>query len=187
MIALASYTLRAWTEENHEDLLLSNFQKSTEQRNMAESSFAALEETKNAVMGDLDLAFKVATTPRVSLGAHTPTRRIPLLQNIRHLLRIDLSAIDLFPPEVSPAAQEVPLLFLQGVLTYHRELASRLDCLLQIHDPLRQKRIRKLVGSRQEIESVLEALEDKIEDLEIATSLEVHTAIERLIDEAKAP
>jgi hypothetical protein len=78
-------------------------------------------------------------------------------------------------------------LFLKRVLTYHREIAAELDRLLQINDPLRRKRIRTIVGRHDEIESVLEALEDKIEDLEIATSPEVHAAIERLIDEAKAP
>jgi hypothetical protein len=78
-------------------------------------------------------------------------------------------------------------LFLKGVLTYYREIAAKLDRLLQINEPLQRKRIRKLVGTHDEIESVLEALEDKIEDLEIATSPEVHAAIERLIDEAKAP
>ena len=62
-----------------------------------------------------------------------------------------------------------------------------LDRLLQVKDPLRRKRIPRLVGRRDEIESVLEALEDTIEDLEIATSPEVHAAIEQLIDEAKAP
>jgi hypothetical protein len=154
---------------------------------MAGSSVAVLEETKNTVMGDLDLAVKVATTPRASLGAYTAAGRIPLLAHIRQLLRIDLSAIDVSPPEDLPAAKQLPLLFLKGVLTYHREIAAQLDRLLQMHDPLQRKRIRKLVGSRHEIESVLEALEDKIEDLEIATSPEVHAAIERLIDEAKAP
>jgi hypothetical protein len=158
-----------------------------EQRTMARSGLAELEETKNAVMGDLDLALKVATTPRVSLGAPTAGGRIPLLAHIRQLLRIDVSAIDVSPAGASPAAKQVPLLFLKGVLTYHREIAAHLDRLLQINDPLQRKRLHKLVGSRHEIESVLEALEDKIEDLEIATSPEVHAAIERLIDEAKAP
>jgi hypothetical protein len=158
-----------------------------EQRTMAGSGLAVLEETKNAVMGDLDLALKVATTPRGSLSAHTAGGRISLLAHIRQLLRIDLSAIDLSPAEASPAAKQVPFLFLKGVLTYHREIAAHLDRLLQIHDPLQRKRIHKLVGSRHEIESVLGALEDKIEDLEIATSPEVHAAIEWLIDEAKAP
>ena len=154
---------------------------------MAGSGLAELEEMKNAVMGDLDLALKVATTPRVSRGAHTTGRRIPLLAHIRQLLRIDLSAIDLSPTGDLSAAKQAPLLFLKAVLTYHREVAAQLDRLLQINDPLQRTRIDKLVGSRHEMESVLEALEDKIEDLEIATSPEVHAAIERLIDEAKAP
>jgi hypothetical protein len=158
-----------------------------EQRSMAGASFAVLEETKNAVMGDLDLAVKAATTPRVALGAYTAEGRIPLLAHIRQLLRIDLSAIDVSPTEDLLAAQQLPLLFLKGVLTYHREIAAQLDRLLLMNDPLQRKRIRKFVGSLQEIESALEALEDKIEDLKIATSPEVHAAIERLIDEAKAP
>jgi hypothetical protein len=179
MITLVGYTPSVRTQGTKNDLL-------TEQRSMAESSFAVLEETKNAVMGDLDLAVKVATTPRVSLGAYTAASRIPLLANIRRLLRIDLSAIDSSPEDL-PAAKELPPLFLKAVLIYYREIAAKLDRLLQIRDPLQRNRIRKLVGSRQEIESVLEALEDKIEDLEIATNPEVHTAIERLIDEAKTP
>jgi uncharacterized protein YeaO (DUF488 family) len=155
---------------------------------MVEPSLATLEEKKSAVMGELNLALKAATTPRVSLGAYTAGERIPLLANIRLLLRIDLSAIDLSAAEpFRQSFEHIRLLFLKGVLTYYRELAAKLDRLLQIKDPLQRKRIRKLVGSRDEIESVLEALEDKIEDLEIATSPEVHAAIERLIDEAKAP
>jgi hypothetical protein len=147
---------------------------------MVGSSLAALEEKKNAVMGELDLALKVGTTPRVPLDTYTATDRSPLLANIRQLLRIDLSAIDLSDPD------QLLLSFLKGALAYHREIAAKLDRLLQINDPLQRKRIRKLVGSRQEIESVLEALEDKIEDLEIATNPEVHAAIERLIDESTA-
>ena len=153
---------------------------------MSRVSLTELEEQKNAVMADLALAFKVATTPRVSLGAHTADKRIPLLAHIRQLLRTDLSAIDLSQDEEFPAAKEVLLLFLKALLAYHREIATQVDRLLQIKDPLQRKRIRKLVGSRDEIESVLEALEDQIEDLEIATSPEVRAAIERLIDEAKA-
>jgi hypothetical protein len=154
---------------------------------MAEPSVAMLEEQKNVVMGELDFALQAATTPRASLDAHKASKRRPLLALIRQLLRIDLSALDLSAAGDLPAAKEASLLFLKGVLTYHREIAAELDRLLQIHDPLRRKRIRTIVGRRDEIESVLEALEDKIEDLEIATSPEVHAAIERLIDEAKAP
>jgi hypothetical protein len=156
-------------------------------RHMPEASLATLEEKKNVVMDELNLALKAATTPRVSLGAYTAGEHIPLLANIQQLLRIDLSAIDLSATDGFPAAKRVSLLFLKGVLTYYRELAAKLDRLLQIKDPLQRKRIRKLVGSRDEIETVLEALEDKIEDLEIATNPEVHAAIERLINEAKAP
>jgi hypothetical protein len=158
-----------------------------EQRSMTVSILAALEEQKSAVMGELDLALQIATTPRVSLGAYTAGDRIPLLANVRQLLRLDLSTLDLFPAEDLPASKQLHLSFLKGVLTYHREIAAKLDHLLQIRDPLQRKRIRKLIGSRNEIESVLEALEDKIEDLEIATNPEVHAAVERLIDEAKVP
>jgi hypothetical protein len=154
---------------------------------MGDSNLAVLEETKNAVIGDLDLTFKVATTPSISLGTYTAAGRIHLLANIRRLLRLDLSDVDIAPAEDAHPAKQLTLVFLTGVLAYHREIAAKLDRLLQIHDPLQQKRIRKLVGSRQAIESVLEALEDKIEDLEIATSPEVHATIEQLIDEAKAP
>jgi hypothetical protein len=156
-------------------------------RHMAVASFAALEETKNAVMGDLNRAFRAATTPRAPRGTSTAAGRIPLLAHIRELLRVDLSAIDVSPTEDVPTAREFFPIFLNAVLNYHREIAAQLDRLLQINDPLQRKRLRKLIGSRQEIESVLEALEDKIEDLEIATSPEVYAAIERLIDEAKAP
>jgi hypothetical protein len=155
---------------------------------MAGLTLAMLEEKKNAVVGELNLALKAARTPRVSLGSYTAGKRIPLLGNIRQLLRIDLSAIDL--PAAEPfrqSSEQIRLLFLKGVLTYYRELAAKLDRLLQIKDPLQRKRIRDLVGTRDAIESVLEALEDKIEDLEIATSPEVHTAIKQLIDEAKSP
>jgi hypothetical protein len=150
---------------------------------MAEPSLATLEEQKNAVLGELRFVLKAATTPRVPIGAYRAAehRRLALLDLIRQLIRIGLSAIDL------SAAEQLPLLFLKGVLTYYREIAAMLDRLLQVKDPLQRKRIRKLVGRRDEIESVLEALEDKIEDLEIATSPEVHAAIEQLIDEAKAP
>jgi hypothetical protein len=153
---------------------------------MAGASLAVLEETKNAVMGDLTLALKAATTPRLSLGPYTAAGRIPLLANIRQLLRIDISAIDIFPAGASPEETQLTFLFLEGLLAYHREIAAKLDRLLQINDPLQRKRIQKLIGNRHEIESVLEALEDKIEDLEIATNPEVRTAIERLIDDAKA-
>jgi hypothetical protein len=141
---------------------------------MAESSLVTWEEKKNVVTGELHLALEAATAPRAR------SRRIPLLANIRQLLRIDLSAIDLSAGEPLP-------MFLKAVLGYHREIAAQLDRLLQVQDPLQRKRIRKLVGTREEITSVLEALEDKIEDLEIAISPEVHAAIEQLIDEAKAP
>jgi hypothetical protein len=154
---------------------------------MAELSLAKIEEQKNVVMGELRFAFQAATTPRTILDAHKGSKRLPLLAHIRQLLRIDLSALDLSAAGDFPAAKEVALLFLKRVLTYHREIAAELDRLLQINDPLRRKRIRTIVGRHDEIESVLEALEDKIEDLEIATSPEVHAAIERLIDEAKAP
>jgi len=155
---------------------------------MAGSSLAVLEETKKVVMGDLDLAFKVATSPKASLGADTATHRLPLLAHIRQLLRIDLSTIDLSADEpFRESVEQIRLLFLKGALTYYRDLAAKLDHFLQIRNPLQRKRIRKLLGSRDEIESVLEALEDKIEDLEIATSPEVQDALERLIDEAKAP
>jgi hypothetical protein len=153
---------------------------------MAGPNLATLEEQKNAVTGELNFALKAVTTPRFSLGTDTAGKRIPLLASIRQLLRIDLSAIDLSAGEDFPIAKKVTLLFLKGLLTYHRELAAKLDQILQINDPLQRKRIRKLLGTRDEIESVLEALEDKIEDLEIATSPEVYEAIERLIDEAKA-
>jgi hypothetical protein len=155
---------------------------------MAGPSLATLEEQKNAVTGELNLALKAVTTPIVSLGAYTAGKRIPLLAHIRQLLRIDLSAIDLSAAEpFRQPLEHIRLLFLKGVLTYYRELAAKLDRLLQIKDPLQRKRIRDLVGTRDAIESVLEALEDKIEDLEIATSPEVHTAIKQLIDEAKSP
>jgi hypothetical protein len=133
-------------------------------------------------MGELRYALK-ATTPRVSIDANKVGEHLrpALMDTIRQMMRIDLSAIDL------SAGEQLPLLFLNGVLTYHREIAAMLDRLLQVKDPLQRKRIRKLVGRRDEIESVLETIEDKIEDLEIATSPEVHAAIERLIDEAKAP
>lgn len=154
---------------------------------MVGPSLAALEETKNAVMGELDLALKVGTAPRVPSGTRTAPDRSPLLAYIRELLRIDLSAIDLSPAEDLPAAQQLSLSLLKTVLTNHREIAAKLDYLLQIRDPLQRKRIHKIIGSHAEIEAVLEALEDKIEDLEIATNPEVHAAIERLIHEAKAP
>jgi hypothetical protein len=154
---------------------------------MADSSLAMLEETKNAVMGELDLALKVATTPRASLGTYTATGRIPTLAHIRQLLRVDASAIDVSGKDFPAAYRELPLNFLKLVLEYHREIAAKLDRLLQVRDPLQRKRIYRLVGSRDEIESVLEALEDKIEDLEIATDPEVRAGIEQLIDETKAP
>ena len=59
-------------------------QRSMEQTSMPGSSLAVLEETKNLVMGELDLALKVATAPQVSLGQDTATRRLPLLAYIRH-------------------------------------------------------------------------------------------------------
>jgi hypothetical protein len=158
-----------------------------EQRSMAGSSLSVLEETKNMVMADLDLTLKAVRTLQVSRGTHAATRRTPLLAHIRQLLRIDLSTIDLSPTQDAHGRAQLLLMFLKGVLTYHREVAAHLERFLQINDPLRRNRIHKLIGSRQEIETVLEALEDKIEDLEIATSPEVHAAIERLIDEAKAP
>jgi hypothetical protein len=154
---------------------------------MARSSLAELEETKNAVMGELDVVFKIGTPLRFPPDTYTATDRSPLLSHIRQLLRIDLSAIDLSTSEGSPADKQLSLAFLKTVLTYHREIATKLDHLLQIRDPLQRKRIRKIIGSPSEIEAVLEALEDKIEDLEIATNPEVHAAIEQLIDEAKAP
>ena len=154
---------------------------------MPGSSLAVLEETKNLVMGELDLALKVATAPQVSLGQDTATRRLSLLASIRQMLGIDLSTIDFSQTGGFPAAKEAAIVFLKAVLAYHREIAAVLERLLRIKDPLRRNRIRKLIGPHNEIESVLEALEDKIEDLEIATSSEVQTAIDRLIDEAKTP
>jgi len=152
---------------------------------MEGSNLAVLEETKNVVMGDLDLALKVAMAPHVSRSEYTAARRLPLLAHIRQLLQIDCSTIDFSQTGGFPAAKETAIVFLKAVLAYHREISAELERLLQIKDPLRRNRIRKLIGPYNEIESVLEALEDKIEDLEIATSSEVQTAINRLIDEAK--
>jgi hypothetical protein len=150
-------------------------------RHMPEPSLTALEEKTNIVLGGLRLVVAATTGPRGSIRAYKAVERLRLLACIRQLLRIDLSAIDL------SAAEQLSLVFLRGVLTYYREIATSLDRLLQVEDPRQRKRIRKLVGTREAIESVLETLEDKIEDLEIATSPEVCTAIEQLIDEAKSP
>lgn len=127
---------------------------------MPESSLEVLEEIKNLVMGDLDLALKVITAPR----------HLPLLASIRQMLRRDLSTISR-----------------SSTLHDYREIADQLDRMLQMNDPLRRARLCELIGPRHEIEAVLEALEEMIEDLEIATSPQVHAAIERLIDEAKTP
>jgi hypothetical protein len=152
---------------------------------MPEPTLATFEGKSNIVIGGLGLVLAATTAPRVSTNEYKTVERLRLLALVRQLLRIDLS--DFPPADDFPAVTQVPQLFLKGVLTYYREIAAKLDRLLQINEPLQRKRIRKLVGTHDEIESVLEALEDKIEDLEIATSPEVHAAIERLIDEAKAP
>jgi hypothetical protein len=154
---------------------------------MAGSSLAVLEEKKNLVRGELDLARKVVTTPRAALGADRVVGRIPLLEHVRQLLRIDFSEVDLFQDHGLPAAKEVLLLTVKALLAFHRNVAVELDRLVQTKDSLERRRIQRFIGSRQEIESLLEAVEDRIEDLEIATSPEVHAALERLIDEAKAP
>jgi hypothetical protein len=146
-----------------------------------EPTLTALEEKTNIVIGGLHLVLAATTAPRKSIGAYKAVEHLRLLALIRQLMRIDLSAIDV------SAAEQLPQLFLKGALTYYREIAAFLDRLLQVEDPRQRKRIRDLVGTRNAIKSVLEALEDKIEDLEIATSPEVRTAIEQLIDEVKAP
>jgi hypothetical protein len=145
-----------------------------------------LEGQSKIVIGGLGLVLAATTAPRASIGVYKTVEGLRFLALIRQLLRIDLSAIDPAPGDF-PGTEQLSMSFLKGVLTYYREMAAMLDRLLQINDPLKRKRIRKLVGTHDEIVSVLEALEDKIEDLEIATSPEVHAAIERLIDEAKAP
>jgi hypothetical protein len=152
---------------------------------MPEPTLTTFEGKSNIVIGGLGLVLAATTAPRASISVYKTVERLRLVALIRQLLRIDLS--DFPAADDFPAATQVPLLFLKRVLTYYREIAAMLDRLLQIDDPLQRKRIRKLVGTHDELESVLEALEDKIEDLEIATSPEVHAAIERLIDEAKAP
>ena len=160
---------------------------------MVQLSLETIEEHKNTVMGELRLVLGATTPPKVPMGDSRAVelRRLPLLDQIRQLLRIDLSAIDLSAagddPAIKQTVQQTAMLFLKAVLKYYRELAAKLDRLLQIQDPLQRQRIRKLVGRRDAIESVLDALEDKIEDLEIATSPEVYAAIEQLIDEAKSP
>ena len=142
-----------------------------------------LEEQTNAVMGELHLVLKAATTPKVPVGAHRAAEphRLALLDSIRQLLRMDLSAIEVSAadevPAVEQAAQQAALSFLKGVLTYYRELAAMLDRLLQADAPWQRRRIRKLVGRRDEVASVLKALKDKIEDLEIATSPEVRATV----------
>jgi hypothetical protein len=148
---------------------------------MAALNLATFAEHQQTITDGLRMAEEIATTPRGAIGAARTGTRMPLLTNIRELLRIDLSASDV------SADDPLVLSFLKGVLAYDREMATRLTRLLQVTDPLLRARLRKLVGTREEIESVLEALEDTIEDLEIATSPEVHAAIEQLIDEAKAP
>ena len=143
---------------------------------MPESILTTLEGKTNVFIGGLRLALAAATAPRVPIGAYKAAEdlRPSLLPNIRQLVRIDLSAVQ------EPWS-------LKAVLTYSREIAGILDRLVQVEDLRQCKRIRYLVGTREAIESVLKTLEDKIEDLEIATSPEVRAALEQLIDEAKAP
>jgi hypothetical protein len=148
---------------------------------MAALNLATFAAHQHTITDEPRMAEEIATTPRGITGAARTGTRMPLLTNIRELLRIDLSASDMSPDD--PLFRSC----LQGVLAYHREMAAKLDRLLQVTDPLQRTRLRKLVGPREEIKSVLEALEDTIEDLEIATNPEAHAAIKQLIDEAKAP
>jgi hypothetical protein len=115
----------------------------------------------------------VATTPRAAIPAYKAAQQLRLspLKNLRQLARIDLFAVE--EPWV-----------LKALLAHYREMATLLDRLLQVGDRRQRKCSRDLVGPPHAIKSVLEAIEDKIENLEIATSPEVNAAIEELIDEA---
>jgi hypothetical protein len=152
---------------------------------MPELTLAAVEETKNIINEGLDLVLAATTAPQRSTGAYKAAKRIPFLARIREMLRVDLSEVELSGPD--QRVNQIILNMLKSWLEVHRNVAAKLEHLLQVKDPGQRKRIRDLVGSRGAIESVLEAVEDRIEDLEIATNPEVRAAIEQLIDEAKAP
>jgi alkanesulfonate monooxygenase SsuD/methylene tetrahydromethanopterin reductase-like flavin-dependent oxidoreductase (luciferase family) len=139
---------------------------------MRGESISRLEPKTHMALGGLHLFVGAATAPRANVRAMAVVRVIApdLLADVRELARTDLSAIE-------DADQ------LTQLLQRYREIATFLERLLEIQQTRPRRRLVELLGTPAQIESVLEAIEEKIEDLEIATSPEVHTGLERLIAE----
>jgi hypothetical protein len=134
-----------------------------------------LEPKTHLALGGLHFFVGAATAPRPNTHAMMVVRALgpDLLADVRQLARTDLSGID----DVGQ---------LKRLLEQYREMATFLEQLLEIQQPKPNHRIVALLGTPAQIESVLETLEDKIEDLEIATDSDTRAGIERLIAEVKS-
>jgi hypothetical protein len=142
---------------------------------MAAEPITTLQPKTHMALGGLHLFVGAATAPRTNIRAMMVVRALgpELLDDLRQLARTDLSGIEDI-----------------GQLTYllhqYREIATFLEQLLEIQRPEPRHRIVALLGTPAQIESVLEAIEEKIEDLEIATDSDVRRGIEGLIAEVKS-
>ncbi|MGH8065137.1 MAG: hypothetical protein ACRERE_07815 [Candidatus Entotheonellia bacterium] len=143
---------------------------------MPEATITVLQPKTHIALGGLHLLVGAATAPRANVRAMMVVRALgpEILAGLRQLTRTDLSGIE----DVGQ---------LERLLKQYREIATVLERLLEIQQTKPRQRIVELLGTPAQIESVLEAIEEKIEDLEIATNPDVHAGIKRLIAEVKSP
>jgi hypothetical protein len=149
---------------------------------MAGESITTLEPEAHMALGSLHLLVGAATAPRADVRTTTIIKTLgpQLLTKLRTLARRDLSAVE----DVSQ---------LSHLLDQYRQIAIVLERLLGLQQKMEEKaqqikprpRLVGLLGTPAQIESVLEEIEDTIENLEIATNPEVHAGLERLIAEVK--
>jgi len=97
-----------------------------------------------------------------------------ILSDLKHLVRRDLSAIEDIPT-------------LTELLQTYRRIAEVIELILERQKSTPSPKLLELLGTPEQLEAIVEAVEEKIEDLEIATNPEVHAAIESLIVEVTSP
>jgi len=140
------------------------------------TTITTLQSNTHVVLGELHLVFGAATAPR-----ETPKARLVLttfapkiLSDLKHLVRRDLSAIEDIPT-------------LTELLQTYRRIAEVIELILERQKSTPSPKLLELLGTPEQLEAIVEAVEEKIEDLEIATNPEVHAAIESLIVEVTSP